>query len=362
MENIILNGNSLEILKTLPDNLVDMVITSPPYWGLRDYGLPDCIYGGDKNCNHEWMENIKKPAGGKGSLCANVGANKNDFANARDHNIISGFCVKCGAWKGQLGQEPDYHDYLNHLFEIIKECSRVTKDNGSIWINLGDSYCGTGNKGNYRDPKYKDGRNGQAVSKNRIVEGIKQKSLIGIPDRFKIMMIDNGFICRNEIIWKKNNQMPSSAKDKFTVDFEKLYFFTKNRRYYFEQQFEPFVSKENHTKRNRIKEGKYNGTKQFSDGYRDFYNKGLRNKRCIWEVNTQPLKDPHFASYPEKLIEIPIKACCPECGIVLDPFFGSGTTGLVALKQNKFYIGIELSEGYIQIAKNRLAKLDNDKI
>jgi site-specific DNA-methyltransferase (adenine-specific) len=361
LKNTIINGNSLEILKTLPDNLVDMVITSPPYWGLRDYGLTDSIYGGDKDCNHEWLEDVKKPSGGKGSLCANVGANRNDFANARDHNIISNFCTKCGAWSGQLGQEPDYHDYLNHLFEIIKECARITKDTGSIWINLGDSYCGTGNKGNYRDPKYKDGRNGQSVSKNRIVEGIKQKSLIGIPDRLKIMMIDNGFICRNEVIWHKPNQMPSSVKDRFTVDFEKFYFFTKNKKYYFEQQLEPYISDENHKLRNRIKEGKYNNTKQFSDGYRDFYKVGGRNKRSVWTINTKPLKEAHFAVYPEELIEVPIKACCPEGGIVLDPFFGSGTTGLVANKQNKYYIGIELNKNYIQIAKNRLAEL-NDKI
>jgi len=239
------------------------------------------------------------------------------------------------------------------LFEIIKESSRVLKDNGSIWVNLGDSYAGTGDKGNLKNPKYPDGRNGQSVAKNRIVDGVKQKSLVGIPDRFKIKMIDGGFICRNEIVWHKPNQMPSSVKDRFTVDFEKFYFFTNNGKYYFEQQLEPYISKENHELRNKNAE-KYEGTKLYSDGGRDYYSQGGRNKRCVWSINTKPLKEAHFAVYPEELIETPIKACCPENGLVMDIFFGSGTTGVVAKKLNRNYLGIELNTEYIKIAEKRL--------
>lgn len=351
--NKILQGNVLEVLRKLPDNFADMMITSPPYWALRDYGLPDSIFGGDVNCNHNWQEHVKHPIGGKGSKCANVGANKNDFANMRDHDVISNTCSLCGAWKGQLGQEPNYHDYINHLFEIMQEVSRVVKDSGSIWVNLGDSYAGTGDKGNLKDPKYPDGRNGQSVAKNRIVDGVKQKSLVGIPDRFKIKMIDGGFICRNEIVWHKPNQMPSSVKDRFTVDFEKFYFFTNNGKYHFEQQLEPYISKENHELRNKNAE-KYDGTNLFSDGGRDYYSQGGRNKRCVWSINTKPLKEAHFAVYPEELIETPIKACCPENGLVMDIFFGSGTTGVVAKKLNRNYLGIELNTEYIKIAEKRL--------
>jgi site-specific DNA-methyltransferase (adenine-specific) len=251
LKNKILQGNVLEVLKTLPGNSVDMMITSPPYWALRDYGLPDSIFGGDTNCNHIWEEHVKHPIGGKGSKCANVGANKNDFANMRDHDVVSNFCSNCGAWKGQLGQEPNYNDYIDHLFEIMQEVSRVVKDEGSIWVNLGDSYAANRS---YQIDGTKQCDSSQPKIKQPQCKdyGIKSKSLIGIPDRFKIKMIDNGFICRNEIVWHKPNQMPSSVKDRFTVDFEKFYFFTKNTKYYFEQQLEPYISKENHELRKKI--------------------------------------------------------------------------------------------------------------
>jgi site-specific DNA-methyltransferase (adenine-specific) len=357
--NKILQGNVLEVLRSLPDNFVDMMITSPPYWALRDYGLPDSIFGGDFNCNHNWQEHVKHPIGGKGSKCANVGANKNDFANMRDHDVISNTCSLCGSWKGQLGQEPNYHDYINHLFEIMQEVARVVKDSGSIWVNLGDSYAGTGDKGNLKDPKYPDGRNGQSVAKNRIVDGVKQKSLVGIPDRFKIKMIDGGFICRNEIVWHKPNQMPSSVKDRFTVDFEKFYFFTQNTKYYFEQQFDPYTEPMNRWAGDKLVA---KGESDWDDGtgqstYRDRNmrpNPNGKNKRCVWSINTKPLKEAHFAIYPEKLIETPILACCPENGLVMDIFFGSGTTGVVAKKLNKNYLGIELNPEYIKIAEKRL--------
>jgi len=357
--NTIIQGNVLDVLKNLPDNFVDMVITSPPYWGLRDYGLPDTIFGGEIDCIHDWNEHVKHPIGGMGSKGANVGANKNDFANMRDHDVVSNFCSKCGAWKGQLGQESDFHDYVNHLMEIFDECKRVIKDEGSVWINLGDSYCGTGDKGKSTDPKYPLGRNGQSVAINKNIDGIKKKSLVGIPDRFKIAMIDGGWINRNEIVWFKPNQMPSSVKDRFTVDFEKFYFFTKNEKYYFEQQLEPYTASMNRWGGTKLEA---NGKSTWDDGTgQEIYrtrsmrpNPKGRNKRCVWTINTKPLKEAHFAVYPEELIETPIKACCPENGLVMDIFFGSGTTGLVANKLNRNYLGIELNPEYIKIAENRI--------
>lgn len=267
--NTVIQGNILDVLKTLPDGLVDMVITSPPYWSQRDY------------------------------LC-----------------------------DGQIGMEKDYREYIQVLLDIFTECFRVTKAGGSVWVNLGDTYAGTGDK------------------------SIKRKSLVGIPDRIKVAMIDAGFICRNEIVWHKPNQMPSSAKDRFTVDFEKFYFFTKNEKYYFEQQLEEYISKEDHSLRDKNSE-KYVGTKLFSAGGRDYYSQGGRNKRSVWSINTKPMKEAHFAVYPEELITTPIQACCPENGLVLDPFFGSGTTGVVANKLNRNYLGIELNPDYIQIARRR---------
>ena len=149
------------------------------------------------------------------------------------------------------------------------------------------------------------------------------------------------------------NQMNLQGADG-AVDFEKIYFFTKTKNYHFEQQFEEYKSKPNHAPRNRKQEGKYKETNQFSDGYRDFYNKGKRTMRSVWDINTKGLKDAHFAVFPEKLLEVPIISSCPENGIVLDIFFGSGTTGVVAKKLNRNWIGIELNPEYAEIAENRL--------
>jgi site-specific DNA-methyltransferase (adenine-specific) len=364
--NTIIQGNVLEVLRSLPSNFINMIITSPPYWGLRDYGLPDAIWGGNPDCNHNWIENVRHPAGGMGSKGANVGANRNDFANMRDHDVISNTCVKCGAWKGQLGQEPDFHDYIKHLVEIFNEAGRTMVDDGSLWVNLGDSYAGS-NQGSGTEKisdkqKSNRGTNYMNTLNHKSILSkidVRSKSLVGIPDRFKVAMIDSGWICRNEIIWHKPNQMPSSVKDRFTVDFEKFYFFTKNEKYYFEQQLEESewakIDKRAETGATLGQKGSQGGYAQNESG--KYRKDKMRNMRCVWSINTKPLKEAHFAVYPEGLIETPIKACCPKNGIVLDPFFGSGTSGLSSKKLGRNYIGIDLNPDYIEIARNRIDKV-----
>ena len=193
-----------------------------------------------------------------------------------------------------------------------------------------------------------------------------------IPERFAIEMIDRGWTLRNQIIWHKPNQMPSSAKDRFTVDFEKIFFFVKKPTgYYFEQQLEPALTNENRpngVERDRIydynskqkiitgrtsKNGQGNG--ELANGKR-FGDTGIRNVRTTWSVNTEPNSEAHFATYPQRLVERMLKAGCPENGIVLDPFFGSGTTGVYARKVNRNFVGIELNPEYVKIAENRLLK------
>jgi len=305
--NKIYNIDCLEGLKQLEDNSIDCCITSPPYWALRDYGV-----------------------------------------------------------EGQLGLEPTFQEYINKVCNIFDEVKRVLKKDGTCWVNIGDTYGGSG-KGamGYSDKSTLQGYSGENTKGRRMakeswnfkkapkVNG-EPKSLCQIPSRFAIEMCGRGWILRNEIIWYKPNCMPSSVKDRFTVDFEKIFFFTKNKKYYFEQQLEPYVSEENHKLRNRVKEGKYQNTKQFSDSERDFYSNGGRNKRCVWTINTKPLKEAHFATYPEDLIKPCILAGCPEKGIVLDPFMGAGTTAKVALDNNRSYIGFELNNDYIKIAEDRL--------
>jgi len=184
------------------------------------------------------------------------------------------------------------------------------------------------------------------------IKGIPQKCLCQIPQRFSIEMCNRGWILRNTLIWHKPNCMPSSVKDRFTVDFEYVFFFVKNKKYWFERQIEPSEP--------------WNSAKGFNvegqrkrQGSNNTYGKDLvqsgRNKRAVWKITTKPFKSAHFAVFPEELIETPIKAGCPEKGIVLDPFIGSGTVAVVAQKLNRQWVGIELNSEYIKIAEKRIA-------
>jgi len=182
------------------------------------------------------------------------------------------------------------------------------------------------------------------------------KCLCMIPFRFAVEMVNRGWILRNTIIWWKPSCMPSSAKDRFTVDFEYVFFFVKNKKYWFEQQTEqavtdlPVVRKPRSEPDNRLIKAQLDKDPWGSMGYTN----GNRNKRTVWTINTKPYKEAHFATFPEKLVEPMIKAGCPESGIVLDIFAGAGTTGLVAKKLNRDFIGIELNPEYIEIANKRI--------
>ena len=298
--NKIYCGDSLEILKTFPDNSIDMIITSPPYYCVRDY---------------------------------------NKY--------------------GQIGQEKSVEEYINKLIEIFKEAKRILKNDGSCWVNLADTY--GGNKKGKTDLKMKYLKEQNITKKNK-----NTKSLLQIPSRFAIAMTDIGFILRNEIVWHKPNAMPSSVKDRFTVDYEKIYFFTKSTKYFFLQQKETMKTKDitrprgsngvlgqKNSGRRKQDSVENNTHKGFNDRYstpKDYQ----RNKRSVWSINTKPTNYEHYAVFPEELIETPIKACCKD--IVLDPFMGSGTTGVVAKKLNKKYIGIEINEEYVKIAQERIEK------
>lgn len=361
-------------LKKLPDESIDCIITSPPYWALRDYGV-----------------------------------------------------------KGQLGLEKTFDEYLTKLCGIFDEVKRVLKNTGTCWVNLGDTYGGS-NCG-YGQTRQSSGF--QNVTKqtyyptNRmkpLATGIMEKCLLQIPFRFTIEMVNRGWILRNVIIWWKPNCMPSSVKDRFTVDFEYMFFFVKNKRYWFETQHEPL-------RESSLLRARYNSysskTDQGIHGGMNLKNQlkvfekikngelSGRNKRCVWRIPTRPFKEAHFAVFPGDLVETPIKAGCPQfvckkcgkarekiekisykiravrsrqekqfdtgntkarknmpfmgdkiveefgytdCGckagfkggIVLDPFMGSGTTAVVAKKLGRNYVGIELNPKYVEMAERRL--------
>lgn len=280
-KNKILLGDAAEIIRKLPDESIDCVVTSPPYWALRDYSV-------DR----------------------------------------------------QIGLEPDFRQYVEKLCEVFDEVKRVLKSSGTCWVNLGDTY-GTGSGAGVRIGKQATNRGTQYNRKwqEKGKAGVKgmEKCLLQIPARFAIAMCDRGWILRNEIIWHKPNAMPQSVKDRFTVDFEKIFFFVKSRSYLFETQYDPYTKLLNHL----------DGNRPVAVG---------RNKRCIWSINTRPQKDAHFATFPPALVETPIKAGCTEGGIVLDPFIGSGTTAEVAHLLGRNFIGIELNPDYVIIANKRLGR------
>lgn len=431
LKNSIYKGHVLDILKDMKDESVDCIVTSPPYWALRDYNTEGQIWDGNPDCEHEW--NIKKDKLHNGRGDAQQSKKYSEQEPISDIIIESSFCQKCGAWKGSLGLEPTFQLYIKHLCDIFDEIKRVLKKTGTCWVNLGDTYGGSGNaSGHTEDTKnlgYTTSQMGASKGNQKTTKGM-EKSLCQIPSRFAIEMTNRGWLLRNELIWHKPNCMPSSVKDRFTVDFEKLFFFTKSKKYYFEQQLEPTIEPYSEKRAKRPKTSKMKADYITGKAGNFTYNKLRpqgRNKRAVWNINTKPFKEAHFAVFPEKLIETPIRAGCPQfickkcdkirekvyelgalvssyegqpmankprsnpanrlikqnlpkdeygalpkrekkeigltdcgcnagfkAGIVLDPFFGAGTTGMVALKQNKKYIGIELNEEYIKIAEKRL--------
>lgn len=313
--NKILQGDALEQLKTLPDESIDMCITSPPYWGLRDYGTATWE-GGDGNCDHE-------TARSKGT---DLPGSKQESSGGSRPNMQQ-CCIKCGADRvdNQLGLEPDFRKFITNLCDIFDEVKRVLKPEGSCWVNLGDTYA-TSPTGKHTEMKDRDGAFGRLYARNtrggqdekptqdmKDFGNVKMKSLVQIPSRFAIEMVDRGWILRNEIIWHKPSVMPQSATDRFTVDFEKLFFFTKNKKYHFEQQFDKTLSYDNYIRdRETTKLNNTPGRSKMAGLLSNNYEK--RNKRSVWTIPHEPFGEAHFAVYPPSLIKTPILAACPEGG------------------------------------------------
>lgn len=369
--NTIYNEDCLETMSKMPDNFVQSIITSPPYFNLRDYDN-----------------------------------------------------------KKQIGRENSFTDYLNNLLKVFTSAYRVLKNDGILFVNIGDTYS------------------------NKNDENIKRKTLLGIPDRFKVMMIDNGWICRSDIIWHKPNAIPSSAKDRFVNDYERILMFVKNKKYKFNTQYEERKTKVS-SKRNKLQQSKYlndqqekqvrqgmnkkrglkliekrnnlpehlffvdflrsrttakdlfrnvdniklstiehwfrkdiegfsypklsdwNSVKDFiNDWSDDFYKIDLglttidyeyddinknadkgRIKRAVWSINTKPTKEKHFAVYPTELIETPILCSTDEKDLIYDCFMGSGTTAVACKKLQRKFIGSEINSEYCEIAKKRIEEI-----
>jgi site-specific DNA-methyltransferase (adenine-specific) len=255
--------------------------------------------------------------------------------------------------------EPTPQEYITKLCNVFDEVKRVLKPTGTCWVNLGDVY--GGKTGSPNAPKLSPERMREYKSASHVKERMPAKSLCLIPSRFAVEMTNRGWLLRNEIIWHKPNCMPSSAKDRFTVDFEKLFLFAKSPHYYFERQREGtkrskiFNIRVRDVAKNRIKHTDREASAAEVSAYREGHITIVgRNVRSVWSINSQRFKGAHFATYPEELCERPIKAGCPVGGIVLDIFAGAGTSLLVAKKLGRRYVGIELSPTYCRISEARL--------
>ena len=442
----IYQGDCIEVMKDFPDESIDCVVTSPPYWGLRDYGTAEWE-GGDENCDHKGKV-VRTAAPGSSIQAVNKGANF----------VSSGDC-KCGAIRkdSQLGLEETPEEFVANLVKVFSEVKRVLKKEGSVWLNLGDSYA--------RTPSSQVSQKGMCESKNDDKKYeyshkkdygsiIKPKDLVGIPWRVALALQSDGWYLRQDIIWHKPNPMPESVKDRPTSAHEKIYLFAKNKKYYYDADAIRVPQKQdsiaragrNYWDTNKVETGNYSipnieSAKKLNQKVLDTVAEGkipMANKRNVWTVTTKPFRGAHFAVFPQDLIEPCIKAgssehgCCSKCGnpyiritkkgdynlkhqiasggdkdgkyygkskkdyssakaqdasetkkrilesmkeviqvgweatckcnagikksVILDPFGGSGTTGLVANNLGRDAILIELNKEYVEIAKKRLGE------
>jgi len=368
--NQIIQGDSLTVLKTLPDESVNCCVTSPPYWGLRDYGIEPIIWDGVEGCEHDFS--IETKAGdirfrGVNSI---VGSERNP--EVWKGNGKGNFCSKCGAWLGSLGLEPTFELYIKHLCDIFNEVKRVLRKDGTCWVNIGDSYGGfQGKNAGWPDSK----------TRAKVPQQLKPKqyakSLLDIPYRFSIEMTNRGWIKRNTIIWHKPNCMPSSAKDRFTVDFEYIYFFVKSKKYWFEQVFEEYkypldrwggiYTDGNVPNSKYLKEDI--DPAQITKRPRSFRpNNQGRNKRAVWTISTKPFSEAYFATFPEDLIEPMIQAGCPryvckKCGKAREKIYEPSEEymGYVNYAPYRNIIDLKIFGEYIRKAREKM-KLTRNQV
>lgn len=296
--NIVYNEPCLETCKRLPNESVDCVITSPPYWQLRDYGYPE-----------------------------------------------------------QWGLEPTFNEYLEHLWTLMDEIHRILKPNGTVWINLGDTY----SSNRWSDTKSGTGKSGiyaDILTNKQISE--PNKCLLLIPHRFAIGCIERGWIVRNDIIWAKRNGMPESVTDRFSKKHEYFFFMVKSEKYFFD--LDAIRDKNSESSIKRIEYGFKSCHDSIGNIDTDrmgerFCNPNGKNPGSVsdfWDIPTKPNKDKHYAQYSDSLISKPIIAGCPEGGIIYDPFMGSGSTADAAIRANRKFIGSEASKEYYDLCSKRI--------
>ena len=442
----ILTGNCLDVLATLPEASVQTVVTSPPYWGLRAYGTSAQTWGGDPTCAHDFTPSeVPLGSGSKESF------RRDRAAGVQRNERQPGACAKCGAWSGELGLEPTPELYVEHLVSVFEQVRRVLRDDGTVWLNLGDSYT-AGGRGDAAGASLEGSADAQNQSRAARAQmapcGLRPKNLVGIPWRVAFALQASGWYLRSDIIWAKTNPMPESIADRPTKSHEYVFLLAKSESYFYDADAirEPHKQQSFERQSRARSGGKYQG----SDGGQPRRNPhsltsnlsnalriGGRNRRTVWTISTAPFPGAHFATFPPKLVEPCINAgtsehgCCSICGApfkrvvtrgealteqraiagadasgeyhgkatkaylgtgaqdpsavkarilagmrervtvgwkatcrhtlrqvepctVLDPFAGAGTTGFVAAKLGRSFIGIELNPSYTAMAERRI--------
>lgn len=387
----ILIGDVRERLRDLPDDHFDTVVTSPPYWSLRDYGTAKWT-GGDSSCDHKGSDRYYTE---KTAAVSSAGAfSEPGNANAdrlRKGRWREGGQCDCGAVysDAQLGLEKTWQEHVATMADVFDEVRRVLKPSGTLWLNYGDSYATSVNGRSAADTKAtgNDDRTFRDKPFSTVQGVLKPKDLCGIPWRVAFALQERGWWLRQDIIWAKPNPMPESITDRCTKAHEYVFMLTKAARYFYDAEAiqEPMSMStierlsqpniENQKGSDRVprktngpmkavgKKDKQRGHGRRHDGFNDRWDQmskeeqctGMRNKRSVWTIATQPFSEAHFATFPPELVETCLKAGCPKGGRVLDPFGGAGTSALVADRMGLDCTLIELNPAYVQIAHNRLS-------
>jgi DNA modification methylase len=319
--NQVIQGDCLNILSQLPEQVFNCCVTSPPYFGLRDYDVSA----------YDWPKINYQPMPGLSD-------------------------VSVSAWHGCLGQESTPEMFTAHLVHVFRQVWRVLKDDGTLWLNLGDSYASkwsVSRRNTVGNGSLEDG--GRNQRPDRLTNGLKEKDLMGVPWRVAMALQADGWHLRQDVIWHKPNPLPESVKDRCTKAHEYLFLLTKQHRYSFDHDAikEPAISG---YQGSSFIQGKtleaQNRQSAVSSKLRQ--ETDSRNKRSVWPVASEPCKEAHYAVMPSALIEPCVLASAPVDGYVLDPFGGAGTTGMVCKRHRRNYTLIELSQENCEISQRRI--------
>ena len=356
----IICGDCLDILQTIPDCTIQTCITSPPYWGLRDYGTATWE-GGDPDCKHQKATKVGKASTLRSDGREHTGPYDGEKAATFSVTPYLDTCGKCGAARkdSQLGLEKTPEEYVEKMVAVFREVRRVLKDDGTLWLNLGDSYS-SGGRGSYDKSlvsKTSGLENHSAGIDRATPLWAKPKDLLGIPWRVAFALQSDGWYLRSDIIWSKPNPMPESVTDRPTKAHEYLFLMSKSQKYYYDADAikEKSVTKP-HSPGWSSTVSDRNDRSPDNEANQREWGDGKSNKRSVWNIATQPFPEAHFAVMPEKLVEPCVLAGSREGDIVLDPFAGAGTVPYVAKEFQRQYIGIELNAEYIKIAEKRLVQ------